>query len=334
MTLSYSQPVDLACPACGQPFTADAWLIVDAQERPELAAAVSEGTIHDVRCPHCGQAGAIPAPLLYHDPQRRRVLFAVPPGMDEAAWREEAQGLLWTLIGRLPEAQRLPYLGELQAEAGLAGLALALRAVPTSSVEALGEALAADEDEIPLLVEAVLALLEVQSAAQAQRVFAAYPFLLDETMDVGLADLAAAAREQGEQEAAVGFERARAIMAELQPLVRATPQGEERAAAGGSSAPDAAVEQAAGPASGAVPAPEQPAPPEWPAALGLLLDPTQEADLAELQAQAPILANAQAGAWLAREIAQRRAVGQLMEVQLLQEWQRQLQEQRSGAASG
>jgi len=67
MPHSFSQTASLTCPQCGRAFSAEVWLIVDADERPDLLARIRAGTLHDVTCPHCGHQGQVDAPLLYQD---------------------------------------------------------------------------------------------------------------------------------------------------------------------------------------------------------------------------------------------------------------------------
>ncbi|GIV98208.1 MAG: hypothetical protein KatS3mg057_2865 [Herpetosiphonaceae bacterium] len=321
MPISYSQPVDLECPACHRPFRAEAWMIIDAGERPELAEAIYEGTIHDVACPHCGQQGVIPAPLLYHDPARRRVLFAVPPDIPEEDWRAEAQGLLWMLIGALPEERRRPYLSAVQAEAGISGLALVLQRdrheadADESAVEALSESLAAGEGELPILAQAIIALLDAQTPMELERVFDSYPFLLDEAMDNALSDLAAAAYQQGDEQSAEALNRSRAILEQLRSMLNeaGTQSVEEQPAAPQQIEISSHVEA-------------PPPPPGWGRTLAALLDPDQQAGLEELRRHYPLLEDPYAPAWLRQEIARRRDVGNLAEVQLLDEWLRQMKE--------
>jgi hypothetical protein len=52
MPLSFSQTDSLTCPECKSPFNAAVWLIVDAGERPDLAARCHDGSIHVVTCPN------------------------------------------------------------------------------------------------------------------------------------------------------------------------------------------------------------------------------------------------------------------------------------------
>src|SRR3954447_25975638 len=118
MAISFAEPLEIQCPDCGTAFTTETWIVVDANERPDLVGRILDNTLHDARCPNCGQVGQVPAPVLYHDGRAERMLLAVPADVPDDELREAGQTLLWTLIGALPEAQRGPYLGELQAEAG------------------------------------------------------------------------------------------------------------------------------------------------------------------------------------------------------------------------
>ena len=68
MTHSFAQHVTLPCPACGQPFDAEVWLILDASERPDLLAQARGGTLHHATCPHCGKVGMVDQPTLVYRP--------------------------------------------------------------------------------------------------------------------------------------------------------------------------------------------------------------------------------------------------------------------------
>src|SRR6185369_4340799 len=115
MSRSSCQTAELTCPRCGQSFAAALWLIVDADERPDLRAAILRGSIHDAACPHCGAGGAIKAPLLYHDPAAARLIAALPMSVGRA---EDAQALVEDLAGQLiaslPTDERHPYLCEIE----------------------------------------------------------------------------------------------------------------------------------------------------------------------------------------------------------------------------
>jgi len=212
MSISYPDHVSLTCPQCQAPFTAPVYVIVDGVERPDLVARILDETLHDVACPQCGQVGRVPAPLLYHDSSHARVLYGVPPDMPEAEWSQLGQNLLWVLIGALPEEARLSYLGEVQAEAGLAGVAHVI------ANERLAGSIAQEMDDIPPIVIAIQALLAAQGPAELQRALDAHPILDEPQSVVIMQELAAEAFKQGEEAAAEGFGRAAKLLDQVKQL--------------------------------------------------------------------------------------------------------------------
>lgn len=307
MSISFNQTYELVCPTCNTPFAADLWVLVDAEERPDLVLAVRQETLHDTTCPHCGQTGVVPAPVLYHDRAARAVLFGVPRDMPEAEWHEVAQGLLWMLIGSLPREQQLPYLGNVQAEDGLSGLAAALDSltpVPQSAVEAIGDALGADDpDELPPLAEAIMQLLDAGSTSELDQVLHTYPFLLDEAMDEGLAGLAEAAIDQGEFEVGQAFERARIALIQLRQTL-------DRAAAPGQPATHRQT----------TPQDTVPLPPaDWPVTRQALIALEDASELRSLIARYPALGAQHADSWLAVDESRLRDAGDLAQAQLITE---------------
>ena len=306
MPISYSQPYELVCPTCQTPFVAEAWLIVDAEERPDLVQAIRDVTLHDTRCPSCGQTGVVPAPVLLHDRRARAVLFGVPYEMPEAEWNELAQGLLWMLIGALPREDQLPYLGNVQAEAGVAGVAEALDQLnytPQSAAEAIGDALGSDDsDDLPPLAEAIMRMLAAETPEELQAVLHEYPFLLDEAMDEGLAGLAEAAVDAGEFEISQAFERARISLTQLRQTLDQSSQSRANPK------PTATVVQASAPP-----------PANWNTIRRAVLACEDASELAALRAEYPILASADADAWLAEDQQALRDVGDLGGAQLIGE---------------
>lgn len=78
MDVSYAQSVDLTCPACGQAFTAEVWLIVDGHARPDLLARARDDTLHKLPCSNCAHRGDVDAPLLLYLPEREPPLLFAP----------------------------------------------------------------------------------------------------------------------------------------------------------------------------------------------------------------------------------------------------------------
>lgn len=297
MPISYSEYARLSCPSCRTGFAADVWTLIDAAERPDLAEALRDERLNIVDCPSCGFQGPAGAPLLYHEPAQRRVYFAVPPDVDEHRWREQAQALLYVLVGSLPEDARLPYLGDVQVEHELAGVRRAVLrrergrrpGAPAQppvgrSVEAvIGRTPApapplapspAPADDTAELVEAVRALVAADTPAEFAAIVAANPALLGEPGDALIEQLATIATQQGEPAVAAALREARAGLARLR--------------AGGP-----LLAPAADPTPDSGPAPGTPAPPSLPdPAYQALLRVASPAALAEAARAFPALLEA------------------------------------------
>lgn len=123
MTISLQERLTIVCPKCGAPAEHDVWLIVDAAEQPEAAAALAAARLNLLGCEQCGHRFLAPAPLLYHDQAHRRVVFVPPPNTDELTWRDMAYELHAVLVGSIALEQRQLYLSDMQIAQDQAGLA-------------------------------------------------------------------------------------------------------------------------------------------------------------------------------------------------------------------
>ncbi len=72
------QPVQLTCPACGTPFRAGIYTLVDVTQQPELKAALLGGQLNVAVCPNCRTASMLAAPLVYHDAAKQLCLVYFP----------------------------------------------------------------------------------------------------------------------------------------------------------------------------------------------------------------------------------------------------------------
>jgi len=194
MPISYREQAQLTCPHCGGDFDAEVWLIVDADEEPEAAAALRREELNLVECPHCGARGPAGAPLLYHDARARRVIFTPAPGSTDHEIRDQARDLHALLVGSIDQEQRRPYLTDVDITQDMSGLALLLR-----------------------LLAAVEALLAADTDAELERVLAQHPELLEPSALATLTQLAEVAVAQGEHEIAQGLRNARELLARMQP---------------------------------------------------------------------------------------------------------------------
>lgn len=243
MSISFSEQLQLTCFACGTAFSADAWVLVDAAEHPELAADLRAGTLNIVVCPSCGQQQPAGAPLLFHDGINRRVYFAVPPAVEEHLWREQAQELLRALVSSLPEDQRRAYLGDVQVDQELDGVRRAVlrrdrlrgRAAATQPAQATpvvrepaADPAPATRTPDPLLVEAVRELLGADSEAQFAQVLALNPDLASERGDALVRQLAELAYGEGDRSVGEALDELRATLARRRSGAGDQPQLPER----------------------------------------------------------------------------------------------------------
>ncbi|MBN1485908.1 MAG: hypothetical protein JXA37_14440 [Chloroflexia bacterium] len=111
MNISHYEEIWLTCPHCEQNFGYTLWLLVDAVERPELAAQVQAGTLRQVQCPHCQETiGWLDAPLLYHDASQEQLIFAPSQGTTRDRDSQDFVQLLERLQQALPDAADVSHL--------------------------------------------------------------------------------------------------------------------------------------------------------------------------------------------------------------------------------
>lgn len=237
MAISVSERLELSCVACGKPFETDAWSLVDAAERPELAQALLDGTLNAATCPFCGASNQSQIAMLYHDPARRRVHFAVPADVAEYRWRDQAQSLLYTLVEQLPEEARLPYLDDVHVNQEIAGVRRALQRGPRTrgATPSFGKPIPLPDSGTPLIVErppvverprvaasspaamamAVEEVIAVSSPDELRATVLRHPSLLGAETDELLRQLADAAFNQGDRDTATAIHGARTALADL-----------------------------------------------------------------------------------------------------------------------
>jgi len=85
--MSVFRPMTVNCPACGTPIEANVSLSVNADRRPDLRAAIIDGSFQTLPCPKCGQAIRIDPELTFVDVGRGQWIAAFPVAKI-AQWRE------------------------------------------------------------------------------------------------------------------------------------------------------------------------------------------------------------------------------------------------------
>lgn len=234
MAHSLAQETDLTCPECGRSFTAQVWLVVDSAERPDLAARIREGTLHDLPCPHCGHQVAVDVPLLLYRPDRDPPLLFSPAQQTTAEQdREQAAGLVGVLRERLGPAWQdewraegltgmprefLPMALSDDLEAALRQMAERaqqemerLREEDPERYRQLEEMVRQTQEAAPLL-QAVQELIVARTWDESRRVVEEHPELLDDEADDLLGRLLEAARSRGDESGERVFEEHRALL--------------------------------------------------------------------------------------------------------------------------
>lgn len=86
------------CSKCGQQHTITICKSINVSENPELKEKVRTGELFLWECPHCGQVNLAKYETLYHDPQRKIMLWLAPAGeisqtqMEAIAMHTKAMG--------------------------------------------------------------------------------------------------------------------------------------------------------------------------------------------------------------------------------------------------
>jgi tetratricopeptide (TPR) repeat protein len=206
MDPSYAQPASVTCRRCGEAFSVDLWLIVDAGERPDLLERVREGALHVFSCPRCGQTVEADAPLLLYfsrDPLRlsgREVRLLFSPARWTRPQEDEAQA--GALLARLREALG-PAWWEEWLRDGLPGLPR----------ELLSLFLCEDpEAALRALTQTLEEFIGARTWDESRRILEAHPELLTDEADALLGQRIAAAQAQGDEEARRILEEHRVLL--------------------------------------------------------------------------------------------------------------------------
>ncbi|MDN5273902.1 CHAT domain-containing protein [Chloroflexus sp. MS-CIW-1] len=194
MPISHAEPITLTCPACGTSHTADIWLIVAPDERPDLVEQIRNGTLHTATCPQCGQTRTLDAPLLIFRPTAEPpILFSPAQQTTSEQDQQHAAALIDILRQRLGAAWNDAWLGQ------------GLTVVPRPML------LVALTDD-PALVQAVNAFLNARTWIDSYREVQAHPELLSDEALAMLDQAIAAARAANNADAVAFFEAHRALL--------------------------------------------------------------------------------------------------------------------------
>jgi CHAT domain-containing protein len=138
MPISHAELITLTCPACGTSHTADIWLIVAPDERPDLLEQIRNGALHTVICPQCGQTRTLDAPLLIFRPTAAPpILFSPAQQTTSEQDQQHAAALIGILRQHLGAAWNDAWLAQGPAVVPRQILPLALADDPAAALQEL-----------------------------------------------------------------------------------------------------------------------------------------------------------------------------------------------------
>ena len=138
MPISHAELITLTCPACGTSHTADIWLIVAPDERPDLVEQIRNGTLHTATCPQCGQTRTLDAPLLIFRPTAAPpILFSPAQQTTSEQDQQHAAALIGILRQHLGAAWNDAWLAQGPAVVPRPMLLVALTDDPAAALQGL-----------------------------------------------------------------------------------------------------------------------------------------------------------------------------------------------------
>lgn len=223
--MSPALPVNVTCPACRTPFTAQVYNIIDTKRDPEAKQAFLQGRANIITCPKCGQSGMLATPLVYHDADKELLLVFVPDHVQiKADERERMIGkLINGLISTIPQEQRRAYL--LQPQTFLSFDRLMERVL---EAEGITKAMIESQRAAVQLIEN---LLDVKDDAEALKKLAEeHKEALDYEFFMLLSASADATAQEGDSETASKLADLRDKLLDLvePPMPETLPQGAGR----------------------------------------------------------------------------------------------------------
>ncbi|MBP3360502.1 MAG: CpXC domain-containing protein [Clostridia bacterium] len=80
--MSINSSKAIRCPSCGQLQEITVWNSITVKDSPDLKADLLSGRVNIFKCGSCSHSGLVPAPLLYHD-EDKKLMISFSPCDDE-----------------------------------------------------------------------------------------------------------------------------------------------------------------------------------------------------------------------------------------------------------
>ncbi len=74
------ETIHYTCSQCGQLFGAQVYTCINLATDPNLATLLAQRELNTIKCPACATVGRPNMPLVYHDPEGRRLVLMLPKG--------------------------------------------------------------------------------------------------------------------------------------------------------------------------------------------------------------------------------------------------------------
>jgi len=100
------------CPRCHQPTLVDMRQLFDLNTDPQAKQILLSGNYNIVHCQNCGYQGAVPSPLVYHDPDKELLLTFFPPELGLPVNEQERMigPIINQVVNALPLEKRKAYI--------------------------------------------------------------------------------------------------------------------------------------------------------------------------------------------------------------------------------
>ncbi|MBO5713030.1 MAG: CpXC domain-containing protein [Clostridia bacterium] len=77
--MSKQKVIKFNCNVCNEPVEFISYGSINARQNPELKQKLIDDTLYKITCPKCGAKLKTIYPLLYHDPDKKFMVYGVPP---------------------------------------------------------------------------------------------------------------------------------------------------------------------------------------------------------------------------------------------------------------
>ena len=190
MALSYAETASFTCPECSYVFPFKVWILVAADERPDLIERIRAGALHTLTCPQCGQTfDGLDAPLLIFRPATELpIIFSPAQQTTNEQDQQQAADLMGMLRERLGTQWRGAWLAQRLPGVHRAMLPVVLALFDPQTRQAMEEEPGTTDTSepiattaVPQVAQALDAFTQARSWIDSYHQIQAHPELLSDT---------------------------------------------------------------------------------------------------------------------------------------------------------